>query len=81
MREITLLRLRALLARANGDDTVYLDYRDHYRDGHRAGLRGAYEVGRGDAVTAGPMSSPGVPKWTFIFETPPSWAPPTNVPD
>ena len=31
MREITLLRLRALLARANGDDTAYRDYRDRYR--------------------------------------------------
>jgi class 3 adenylate cyclase len=32
MREIWLLRLRALLARAHGDDTAYLDYRDRYRD-------------------------------------------------
>ncbi len=31
MREITLLRLRALLARANGDDTAFRDYRDRYR--------------------------------------------------
>ena len=31
MRDITLLRLRALLARANGDDTAYRDYRDRYR--------------------------------------------------
>ena len=31
MRDITLLRLRALLARANGDDTTYCDYRDRYR--------------------------------------------------
>jgi class 3 adenylate cyclase len=31
MREITLLRLRALLTRANGDDTAYRDYRDRYR--------------------------------------------------
>jgi hypothetical protein len=29
--DITLLRLRALLARAHGDDTVYRDYRDRYR--------------------------------------------------
>ena len=27
-----LLRLRALLARAHGDDTGYRDYRDRYRD-------------------------------------------------
>ena len=31
MLEITLLRLRALLARARGDDTAYRDYRDRYR--------------------------------------------------
>jgi hypothetical protein len=30
--EITVLRLRALLARAHGDDTGYRDYRDRYRD-------------------------------------------------
>ena len=32
MREITLLRLRALLARARGDEATYRDYRDRYRD-------------------------------------------------
>ncbi|OBG28348.1 adenylate/guanylate cyclase domain-containing protein [Mycobacterium sp. 852002-51057_SCH5723018] len=32
IRELWLLRLRALLARAHGDDTAYRDYRDHYRD-------------------------------------------------
>ena len=31
IREIWLLRLRALLGRANGDDTAYRDYRDRYR--------------------------------------------------
>ncbi len=30
-REIMLLRLRALLARARGDDVAYRDYRDRYR--------------------------------------------------
>ena len=30
-RDIWLQRLRALLARANGDDTAYRDYRDRYR--------------------------------------------------
>jgi hypothetical protein len=30
MREIWLLRLRALLARAKGDDTSYRDFRDRY---------------------------------------------------
>ncbi len=32
MREIWLLRLRALLARAHGDAAAYRDYRDRYRD-------------------------------------------------
>ena len=31
IREIWLLRLRALLSRAHGDDTAYRDYRDRYR--------------------------------------------------
>jgi hypothetical protein len=32
IRDIWLLRIRALLARAHGDDTAYRDYRDRYRD-------------------------------------------------
>ena len=32
MREIWLLRLRALLARAQGDAAAYTDFRDRYRD-------------------------------------------------
>jgi hypothetical protein len=32
MRDIWLLRLRALLARARGDDALYADFRDRYRD-------------------------------------------------
>jgi class 3 adenylate cyclase len=32
IRDIWLLRLRALLARAHGDDARYRDYRDRYRD-------------------------------------------------
>ena len=32
IRDIWLLRLRALLARAHGDEAAYCDYRDHYRD-------------------------------------------------
>ena len=31
LNEIPLLRLRALLARANGDMTAYRDYRERYR--------------------------------------------------
>jgi hypothetical protein len=31
VRDIWLLRLRALLARAHGDDARYRDYRDRYR--------------------------------------------------
>ena len=60
IRDIWLLRLRALLARAHGDEDAYRDYRDRYRDdGDSAGLRGAHRVGRGDAMTAGdPESEP-----------------------
>ncbi|HEX5255997.1 MAG TPA: adenylate/guanylate cyclase domain-containing protein [Mycobacterium sp.] len=32
VRDILLLRLRALLARARGDDTTYAEFRDRYRD-------------------------------------------------
>lgn len=32
IRDIWLLRLRALLARANGDATAYASFRDRYRD-------------------------------------------------
>ncbi len=32
IRDIWLLRLRALLARAHGDDAAYTDFRDRYRD-------------------------------------------------
>jgi class 3 adenylate cyclase len=32
MRDVWLLRLRALLARARGDDAAYAHYRDRYRD-------------------------------------------------
>jgi uncharacterized protein YicC (UPF0701 family) len=32
IREIWLLRLRALLARAHRDDAAYADFRDRYRD-------------------------------------------------
>jgi hypothetical protein len=32
IRDIWLLRLRALLARAHGDDARYRDYRDRYRN-------------------------------------------------
>jgi class 3 adenylate cyclase len=32
IRDIWLLRLRALLAQAQGDETAYRDYRDRYRD-------------------------------------------------
>jgi hypothetical protein len=32
IRDIWLLRLRALLARAHGDDPAYAHFRDRYRD-------------------------------------------------
>jgi len=54
MREVWLLRLRALLARAHGDDARYREYRGSLpRHGEIAWLRRAYRVGRGNAMTAG----------------------------
>jgi adenylate cyclase len=32
LHELPLLRMRALLAHAHGDEAGYCDYRDHYRD-------------------------------------------------
>ena len=32
LNEVWLLRLRALLARARGDDAAYADFRDRYRN-------------------------------------------------
>jgi hypothetical protein len=32
IRDVVLLRLRALLARAHGDESTYRDFRDRYRD-------------------------------------------------
>ena len=64
MREIWLLRLRALLARGNGDEAGYRDYRDRYRAmATSLGFEGHMEVGRRDAVTAAAPS--GVV--TFLF--------------
>jgi adenylate cyclase len=40
IREVWLLRLRALLAQAQGDEEFYRGYRDRYRAGDIAGLRG-----------------------------------------
>ena len=52
MREIWLLRLRALLARAHGDDAGYARLSGPLpRHGDIAGLRGTYRLGRGDAMT------------------------------
>jgi sirohydrochlorin ferrochelatase len=44
VRDIWLLRLRALLARARGDRAAYRDYRDRYRDMARSlGFEGHLE--------------------------------------
>jgi hypothetical protein len=44
IRDVWLVRLRALLARAHGDDTAYRDYRDRYRDMARSlGFEGHME--------------------------------------
>jgi len=57
MRDIWLLRLRALLARAHGDAPAYAQLRDRYRDMREiAWLRGAYRVGRRDAMTSTGMA-------------------------
>ena len=64
IRDIWLLRLRALLARAHGDDDRLPRLSGSLpRHGDIAWLRGAYEVGRGDAMTAAAPS--GVV--TFLF--------------
>ena len=53
IREIWLLRLRALLARAHGDAAAYARLSGSLpRHGEIAWLRGPYRVGRGDAMTA-----------------------------
>ena len=66
IREIWLLRMRALLDRARGDETAYRDYRDRYRAmATDAGLRGTHGVGRGDAVT---MVHPEGPAYLEIDE-------------
>ena len=63
-REIWLVRLRALLARAHGDEAAYTRLSGSLpRHGDIAGLRGTHEVGRGDAMKAAAPS--GVV--TFLF--------------
>ena len=52
VHEIWLLRLRALLAQADGDDAGYRDYRDRYRTmATDLGFEGHMAMGRGDGVT------------------------------
>ncbi len=65
IRDIWLLRLRALGLRAHDDDVSYRDFRwtATMRHGDIAWLRGAYRVGRVDAMTAAAPS--GVV--TFLF--------------
>ena len=64
MRDIWLLRLRALLARAHGDDARLSRIPGSLpRHGENAWLRRAYRLGRGDAMTAAAPS--GVV--TFLF--------------
>ena len=43
VREICLLRLRALLAQARGDESAYRDYRDRYREMARSLYRLGFE--------------------------------------
>ena len=64
LNEIPLLRMRALLAQAHGDEAALPRLSGSLpRDGDIAWLRGAYGVGRGDAMTAAAPS--GVV--TFLF--------------
>ena len=64
IRDIWLLRMRALLARAHGDEATLSRLSGSLpRHGDIAWLRGAHEVGRGDAMTAAAPS--GVV--TFLF--------------
>jgi hypothetical protein len=51
IRNVWLLRLRALLARARGDEAGYRDYRDRYRAMATSLGFETHEVGGGDAVT------------------------------
>jgi hypothetical protein len=53
MREIWLLRMRALLAQAMGEEESYRGYSGPLpRAGDISEFRGTYAVGRGDAMTA-----------------------------
>ena len=52
VRDVWLLRLRALLARAHGDETAYRDYRDRYRAmATSLGFEGHIAWAEGDAMT------------------------------
>jgi hypothetical protein len=58
LRDIWLLRMRALLAQAHDDETAYRDYRDRSRAmGDITWFRGAYEEGRGDAMTGAALAA------------------------
>lgn len=50
-RDIMVLRLHTLLAKARCDEADYRELRDRYRAGYIAGLRGTYTVGRIAALT------------------------------
>ena len=51
LHEIWLLRLRALLAQAHGDESAYCDYRDRYRAmAISLGFEGHMQWARGDAA-------------------------------
>ena len=54
LQDVSVLRLRALLAHARGDESGYRQFRDRYREtGRRPRLRRAHQVGRGDGVGHG----------------------------
>lgn len=53
LHELPLLRMRALLARAHGDEVAYRGVSGTVsREGDGVRLRGSFRLGRGDAMTA-----------------------------
>ena len=58
IRDVMLLRLRALLARAHGDAAAYAHFRDRYRDmATSLGFEGQMEWAEGDALTGSWVNS------------------------
>ena len=79
LHDITLLRLRALLARAHGDEAALSRLSGSLpRHGDIAWLRGAHEVGRGDAMTGAAPSGVVTFLFTDIEGSTRRWEPDTD---